>query len=360
MKEKQYVNVKNLIPGMITAENVYDPAHHLIIPENTRMLDSHILRLEFYSIQNVLIANPDYTAEPGYDLQSYSGRIKASEEFREFKKSYLSTMDTAEAALNSIITKNVSEESIHQMFESTNQLLNSSNTNIHIFDMLHNMREIDDTTFAHSVNVALLSAILGRWLNFSEEDIQLLLYCGLFHDIGKLLIPEDILKKPGKLTPEEYTIMKTHATKGYEILRELDLEERILRVAMAHHERCNGSGYPLKLHSPQIDPYAKIVAITDVYDAMTSARVYRGPICPFKVITLFEEEGFALYDPAYLLPFLSNVVNTYLNNNVLLSNNKKGKVILINPRSLSRPMVQCEDEYIDLSKHWDISIEAIL
>lgn len=360
MKEKQYINIRDLIPGMITAEDVYDPSHRMIIPENTRLTDSLILRLDIYSIQNVLISNPDLPLTIDDTPQTYSARIKASDEFKQFKSSYLGTADTAKDALNSIVTKNVSDESIKKLFDSTDELLHSSNTSIHIFDMLHNMREMDDATFTHSINVSLISAVIGRWMKFSEEDIQILLSCGLFHDIGKLLIPPEILTKPGKLTPEEYDIIKTHAVKGYQLLKEMDLDERILKAAMAHHERCDGSGYPLKLHSPQIHAFAKIVAIADVYDAMTSARVYRGPVCPFKVISVFEKEGFALYDPVYLLPFLSNVVNTYINNHVLLSNNMKGDVVLINRRALSRPVVKCGEDYIDLSKHWNITIEALL
>ena len=360
MEDKQYFNVKDLIPGMVIAEDVYDSMHHLIVPENTQITDSLILRLDFYSIKNVLIANPDMPLAPDNTPQSYSQRIKASAEYKEFKQNYFSTADIAKDALNSIVTKNASEESITQLFNSTDQLLHSGNTSIHIFDMLHNLREIDDTTFSHSINVALISAVIGRWMKFPEENIQMLMTCGLFHDVGKLLSPQELLTKPEKLTPEEYDVLKTHAVKGYQLLNEMNLDDRILKVAMAHHERCDGSGYPLKLHSPQINAYAKIVAIADVYDAMTSARVYRGPVCPFKVISVFEKEGFALYDPVYLLPFLSNVVNTYLNNRVLLSNNKKGEVILINTRSLSRPVVKCGDEYINLSKHWDITIEALL
>ena len=360
MKDRQYVNIKDLVPGMMIAENVYDSLHHLIIPENTEVTDKLILRLDFYAIQNVLVE--DTQIKPVQDMSSlpYSERIKASDDFKEFKADYIVTSDVTKDALNSIIEKNASQESINQMISSTTDLLNSSNTNIHIFDMLHNMREIDDTTYAHSINVSLISAIIGRWMKFPEEDIKILMSCGLFHDVGKLLIPPEILTKPGKLTPEEFNIIKTHAVKGYHLLKEMDLDERILLAAMAHHERCDGSGYPLKLHSPQINAFAKIVSIADVYDAMTSARVYRGPECPFKVISVFEKEGYALFDPVYMLPFLANVVNTYIHNTVLLSNNMKGDVILINPRSYSRPIVKCGDTYIDLSKHWDISIEAIL
>ena len=86
-----------------------------------------------------------------------------------------------------------------------------------------------------------------------------------------------------------------------------------------HHEKCDGSGYPFGLKGNKIDPFAKIVAIADVYDAMTAARVYRGPLCPFQVIDIFEKEGLQKYEASFILKFLQNVVNTYINNRVLLS-----------------------------------------
>mgnify|MGYP002509248617 CR=1 FL=1 len=98
-------------------------------------------------------------------------------------------------------------------------------------------------------------------------------------------------------------ILLFHPKKGFELLKTLDLDERILFSTLAHHERCDGSGYPLKLHNAQINDFAKIISIADVYDAMTAARVYRAPVCPFKVISIFETEGYSLYDPKYLLPF---------------------------------------------------------
>ena len=110
--------------------------------------------------------------------------------------------------------------------------------------MLHNMREMDDSTYVHSINVALIATVLGRWLHMSEEELKILTSSGLLHDIGKLLIPKEILTKPKKLTEEEYTIIKTHPKKGFELLKTLDLDERILFSTLAHHERCDGSGYP--------------------------------------------------------------------------------------------------------------------
>lgn len=127
-----------------------------------------------------------------------------------------------------------------------------------------------------------------------------------------------------------------------------------------HHERCDGTGYPLGIGADRIDKFAKIVSIADVYDAMTAARVYRGPLCPFSVIEIFEKEGLQKYETQYILCFLENVVLTYMNNRVKLSNGLEGDIVYINRQTLSRPMVKCGEQFIDLSAEKDISIVEII
>ena len=141
---------------------------------------------------------------------------------------------------------------------------------------------------------------------------------------------------------------------------EYNISEAIKESALMHHERCDGSGYPLGIGENRINPYAKIVAIADVYDAMTAARVYRGPLCPFKVISIFETEGLQKYDSHYILTFLEHIANTYMNNRVRLSNGKEGDVVFMNKNSLSKPMIRCGKEFIDLSKETDIYIETFV
>lgn len=359
MKEKHYIKVKDLTPGMVAADNIYDANDQLIVPIGTKVTDKLILRLGFYDIDNILIWDKIERSDI-LPNTTYSERIKQSKDFQEFRKEFLETSEECKDALNNIVERAASKETIENIMETTTALLASQDSNLYVFDMLHNMREIDDSTYVHSVNVALIATVLGRWIHMPEEDLRILTSCGLLHDIGKLLMPKEILTKPGKLTDEEYAVIKTHPKKGFDLLKTLDLDERILFSALAHHERCNGSGYPLKLHSPQIHEFAKIISIADVYDAMTAARVYRAPVCPFKVISIFETEGYDLYDLKYLLPFLSHVVDSYIHTSVLLSNGDTGEVIMINQRSLSRPVVKCSNSYIDLSKERKIHIESIL
>ena len=120
--------------------------------------------------------------------------------------------------------------------------------------------------------------------------LDTLTLCGLLHDIGKLKIPDEILNKPGKYTDEEFDLVKRHTKFGYELLKTLNIDPHIKKAALLHHERCDGSGYPLKATQKDLDDFSMVVAIADVYDAMTAARSYRAPLCPFQVIERFEQE----------------------------------------------------------------------
>ena len=176
------------------------------------------------------------------------------------------------------------------------------------------------------------------------------------------MVPDNIIQKKGRLTLPEYNLVKTHVLFGNNILKGIDnLDPRIAEVAMRHHERCDGTGYPGGYKREQIEPFARIVAIADTYDAMTSDRAYRAAICPFDVIEMFEREGIVKYDVAFLLPFIEKAVQAYMNTDVRLSTNQIGKVIMINKNEFSKPVVQVGDEFYDLSKETnDIVIDKVL
>ncbi len=357
------VLTQDLIPGMVTAEDVYTYNNQLILPKNLELTDKTITKLEFYSILSVRIKEQTADIEPPGKITpadaSYSEKIRSSPEFKQFKENFDKSLSSMKDSMNNIVVKN-SPINGEELLSQTSSLLIDSPSGFHIFDMLHNMRQYDDPTFAHCMNVSLICYVFGKWLDFSDADLTTLTLAGLLHDIGKLKIPEAIISKPDKLTDAEYATVKTHTIEGYNILKNENIDVHIKNAALMHHERCDGSGYPLGLAGEKIDKFAKIVSIADVYDAMTSARVYRGPLCPFKVISIFESEGYQKYDSKYILIFLEYIVNTYLNNRVRLSNGMEGDIVLINKLDLAHPMVRCGSKYIDLSHERGLSIEAII
>lgn len=354
------LNISELFPGMITAEDVYTYNNQLILQRGTVLTDKTITKLEFYSIFSVRVEDAMPSRPRPVVEEAFSSRVKSSPEFRSFKNSYDAELEGLQHTMNDLATKNAEVDVNLLLSRSLSLLENVKRGNFSVLDMLHNMRQYDDLTYAHSMNVALICNVFAGWLNMSTNDIQLATLCGLLHDIGKLKIPDSIIKKPDKLTVDEYEIIKTHPAEGYKMLNRLDLNDHIKNTALMHHERCDGSGYPLNMMDATIDPFAKMVAIADVYDAMTSARIYRGPQCPFTAIELFEEDGLSKYDPRYIMVFLQHIVNTYLQNHVRLSDGREGVIVYINSKHLSRPLVKCGNDVVDLSAIRTLSIDAII
>lgn len=360
------VRTSELRPGMKTAEDVYSYNNQMIIPKNTVLDDKAITRLEFYSVLAIRVAE-DEAAEAAAmgglgatsEESSYSDRVRSSRQFKEFEKTFIKTSEEFKENLNAIVEEGAVIDQ-RKMIDSITDMIKEDMTTISVFDMLHNMRQYDDFTYMHSMNVALICNVFAKWLHMSQQDIDIVTMGGLLHDIGKLKIPDNIMRKPDKLTPAEYNIIKTHPLQGYNILKDRPISENVKQCALMHHERCDGSGYPLGLKAEKINDYAKVVAIADVYDAMTSARIYRGPLCPFKVIGIFEAEGLQKYDSKYILTFLEHIANTYMNNRVKLNTGEVGDVVFMNRIQYSRPMIKCGDKFIDLSKEPSVYIETFV
>lgn len=354
--------IANLVEGHILAEDVLMNNTQLLVPKGVVLTQNLIDLLHNNQILSVKVEDQIMTAKKIQPL-SYLDKIRNSKEFFQFKRSYETCVSHIAQRMNDLVEKNIPFH-VDQFISETMNLLKCSGQATNILDFLISMRDYDDSTFCHSINVALLCGIFADWLHLSELQKEIAMLCGLFHDIGKLQIPREIIQKPGSLTPKEFDVIKMHPEFGYHILCRKDIDEKlnehVKNAALMHHEKCDGSGYPLGLTLNKIDYYAKMVAIVDVYDAMTSARVYRKPLCPFTVIRHFEDDGLQKYDPEMLLVFLDHVVNTYINHTVQLSNGERGNIIFINKINLSKPTIQCDDRFVDLSKEKNIFIETIL
>jgi len=358
------MNIKKIltsqaVPGMLVAADVLTKDNHLIIAKDTPLSDKIITRLVFYSIIEFSVYyNPEKEqADLLEGAATYYEKIKKSEGFQRFHLAYKNTVGTIRLSLDAF-AKGEKDLETDKLLNETKEIIRKCDSNTQLFNMLHCIRQYDDTTYIHSLNVALICNVIGKWLNFKQKDLEVLILCGLLHDVGKLMIPSQIIKKPSKLTDEEFLVVKAHTLRGYKLLKDTPLDTRIKNSVLMHHERCDGSGYPYGFHSDQIDSFAKLVSIADVYDAMTCARVYRGPICPFDVVALFENEGYTKYDPQFIMTFLEGITQTYIHNTVRLNNGIAGEIILINKMELSRPVIKAGEQFIDLTKQRELQITS--
>ncbi len=372
------INTIELRPGMVTAGSIKTRKGQEIIPAGTTLTKQLISRIEFYGIGAVSIdetsmlteeevqaalqaamtqklANTPKTAEqpsvpetPKNEV-AYSQQVKRSKSFQEYSLNSTLVTNTLQKQLEGFVNEGKPMD-FDELLRVVKSLITPGQTIIQYFDMLHNLRSIDDSVYSHSLNVAMISRILGKWLKWSGDDLDQLVIAGLLHDIGKMKIPPEVLNKEGKLTDEEFEMIRWHPRAGYDLIKDLNIDSRIKKAALQHHERCDGTGYPEKATVASLDEFSMVIAIADVYDAMTAARKYRAPLCPFQVIREFERDGFHKYKTQFLLTFLQRIATTYQNNRVILNDGRAAKIILLNQNALSEPLVQLNDgSCIDLA-----------
>ena len=185
------------------------------------------------------------------------------------------------------------------------EIHDSVSRNPHALVGLARLKTKDDYTYMHSVAVCGLMTLLARKMNLPEDIVHRLAMGGLLHDIGKMTIPDAILNKPGKLTDEEFAIIRTHPKAGWQLLQENEMhDEIVLDVCLHHQEKLDGSGYPDKLAGDKLSRYARIAAVCDVYDAVTSVRPYNNGWNPGEALRrMFSWKGH--FDEAVLRAFIS-------------------------------------------------------
>lgn len=358
--------------GLVVASDVYTEGGHLVITKGTVLDRAIIEKLKYYGIFDFFVEENEYTSYEQDDLErmifaekledvgeegSYYTRIRQSEHFRKFESIFNDSVVRVKDSINEMVYKN-SPVKVEEMLDDIKKITHEFKPDVGLFEMVHCIEGYDDLTYVHCVNVALISRIIAIWLKYSDEDVDAVTLGGLLHDIGKVMIPQEVITKPGRLTPTEYALVQTHPIHGYNILKNQNIDERVKLCALMHHERCDGKGYPYQHGFAEIDPLARIVAIADVYDAMTSNRVYRAGLCPYDVISLFEESKNS-YDPRVLDVVLERIANSYINNEVVLNDELEGKVVMVNKGNLGKPVVLVGSAYVDLAKEKNIRIVSL-
>lgn len=358
MKEVASYHLKE---GMVLARDVMTKGGQVIFEKGKTLSKQSILRLSFYNIQSAFIQDEEDEKPSGPSApKAYSQKIKTSQKFQSFQIDHTIVLSQIKSSFEGYVNNGAPLDT-NLLVSRVEELFDSCKTSLELFNMLHNMHSSDDSVYGHCLNVSLICRQIGKWSKVDDDTLKTLTLAGLLHDIGKLKIPNEILNKPGKYTDEEYALVKMHTQYSYDLLAPLDLNEHVKAAALSHHERCDGSGYPEGLSKDEIDVYARAVTIADVYDAMTTARSYRAPLCPFQVIEKFEREGLQRYDTKFILTFLNHIANTYQNHRILLSDGRSANIVMLNSKQLSKPIVQLDDgSCIDLSTTSGLHIQAVL
>lgn len=231
----------------------------------------------------------------------------------------------------------------------------------HIYYLFYELNKTEEYTFKHTICVGIISLMIGKWLKLSDDELRELAIGATLHDIGKTRIDPYILNKKGKLTKEEYEEVQLHTSYGYEILRKIDqLSDRVALIALHHHEREDGRGYPKGLVGNQIDLFSKIVAIADMFHAMLSRRAYQEPLTFYTALRQLQDHAFGKLDANITLLFLYKLMDSMIGRTVMLSDGSIGRIIMVDRYDPLRTLVQVNDQIIDLKMNRELNIEKVV
>lgn len=353
------IHTEKLQEGMVIARTVVNISGTPLVVKGTTLTESIIRKIENTHITSVYIESlPDSKDTP--KIITNTENIKDCEEFKKFEQNFKEAKYEIKKVVNDIIEKD-EDIDVDKLLEQVNKLTENSSTSVEILEMINLIKDDSDIIFKHSLNVALLCSMISKWLKMGAFDSEMLIVSAMLHDIGVLKLPPEILDNLTNLTQKQKNMYKKHAVYGYNILKDRNIDSRIAMAALGHHERQDGSGYPLMKRGLLIDEFSRIIAIADVFDGMTES-IYTGNKynCIFDVIRMFETDGYMKFDPEALIIFLSRISDTYINKTAQLSDGRIGKIVFANKSKPSCPMIKIKNRYIDLSKEFNLKVVKLL
>lgn len=333
----EILNLDEIRPGMKVAKDIVSPSGNVLLFSGSYIRPSYIKRLRDIGVEKI------YVDEDRFIMEVYNDFSKKIEDiFEGLTRTGVLDVGAVEKILDNLL-----------------DIADEMDVNV---TLLNCIREKDFYTYYHSLDVCIYSLSVGKKLGLNEDQMRDLGRGALLHDVGKCGIPDSVLLKPGRLTDDEFEIIKKHANEGYEILTKVSCYNNdVARVALEHHEKWNGTGYPLNKKNNEISLWSRIVTISDIYDALTSDRVYKGKSLPHEAAEYILSNAGFLFDPELVKIFISTIQIYPVGTRVLLSTGRRGIVIDPNKSFPLRPKVLVShDEIIDLEKYPSIFIKSLI
>ncbi|NLW48453.1 MAG: HD-GYP domain-containing protein [Firmicutes bacterium] len=320
------VSIDNAKNGMVIARNIFTSDGNILLGKGKALTEDYIFRLEQWNINSLYIED------------EIIGEIEIDELVNEQTK--VETIRITKEAMNNI--RNGKMMNSEKVRKAVNNIMEELIQNRKVIVNLVDIRAMNDFTFGHSVEVCILSLLTGIDLGYNFPKLKQLGYGALLHDVGKSTVSETLLYKKTELTPEERKEIEKHARLGYEILqKQEEISSVSAHVAWQHHERYDGSGYPRGIKGAEIQEFARVVALADAFDAMTTDRVYREKkVMPHEALEYLRDTGGTLFDPEIVKVFIQNIAPFPTGSIVSLNTGEKAVVTKVSKDFPSRPEIR--------------------
>ncbi|MCM1180151.1 MAG: HD-GYP domain-containing protein [Clostridium sp.] len=342
MVRRKFISTRILKPGMVIDQSIIDSTGRVLLGRKTPLDEYYINALQKLGIGGVYIREGE-EEEIEENIEISPEVVEKIEKMRVADKAKLKLSESVKARVSEGIQylySNPESEGFTDAASSiSNDLMKAITDNDAIAIDISTLKVSDEYTFKHSVDVASMSMIIAKRFGLDDKQVYQIGISGLLHDLGKSQIPNEILNKPGKLSDEEFTIMKNHPLIGYNIIKDKpDIAQEIKMGVLQHHEKINGRGYPLGLEGNRIHNYARILSVADIYDALVTERPYKKAFTPRDAVEMIMAMTGEL-DFGMIQSFLDSVVLYPVDSVVTLSTGEHAKVVQNNPGYPMRPKV---------------------
>ena len=329
------VAVENLEPGMVLARTVTGDNFVVILSENTTLTKQSIERLQNLETPVVYIKDEFDLSK---NFQQAAAVVKKDSAFtHDFDRvSKLAYQIFDELGADGKAAKETTAKLAAKILPMAD---NAASVN-YLFDLSH----LNTTLALHSERVSIFSGIIAKWMGYRWNDVRTIVTAAFLHDVGKKDFPQELLgKSPQDLEGDDLQTYKKHCRRGYNLLKNVDFEEPIPTIALTHHENMSGTGFPKGLSGEKIHPFARIVAVADAYDNLTSEREGAVKKTPFDAINFFINEIYSSFDPMVCVPLLTRIKDSLIGSAVTLSNGQKGNIAFYPKDFSAMPVVITED-----------------
>lgn len=355
---KVYTN--RLRKGMVIKNDVYARSGAIIVPENTVVTKEVHDILTRHFIEYVIVeTEPDTKTDSIENKAEHETNRISEQQMQEFKESFHVAEDTLSQSLKDIAYHD-KEIDMQSLLDMINSLLEKADGGVNLCALLMKMRESTESLYAHSINVSLFGQVLATWAGFTEEEIELVSMTGLLHDIGIMEYQQNGIKELKFHDVMDKKSCEKHVILGYNMIKEKNLDFRVKQAILTHHERSDGSGFPLAVPSGKINNISRVIAIADTYDILTMEEPGCEALSPFDVLKLMENSAYNKLDSRLLMIFIERMAQTFIQHEVLLNNGQKGKIVLINKFDIARPLVQIGSSFVDLSARKELKVQKVL
>lgn len=320
------VSLAEARPGMILARYIMNGAGRILLAPDVILTEEYLRKLASLAVATIFVKDPDHPDIETPEYLSVQTQQRALAILDNTMQQIARGETFASDAVDSVASDIVED------------LLMQQNLTIHLSGIMTH----DDDTLAHSLNCSIYSAILARIAGYTIPQIKEVTSGALLHDVGKMFVEKAILNKPGRLTEEEYTAVRVHAEQGFKSLisKRWELSSLVAHMAWQHHERVNGEGYPRNLQGSEILPYARMLAITDVYEAITVNRPYRRAMAPDAIYDTIHSGLGSEFDADFGQLFLSKLAIYIAGMRVMLNTGEIGVVAAVPEETPQRPVVR--------------------